>query len=119
MAHCCRTTLLFPLLPSLLSSSPVMPPVGVPPPPHILSTLPSHGSQEDPRTRSIMPHGVHEELRTRSMSSPVRTLMGGAGAGIDKELSLVMSGITEFKTELLQLHVLVSIRRLQICPGHA
>ena len=89
-------------------SSVVMPPVGVPPPPHILSTLPSHGGQEDPRTRSIVPHGIQEDVRTRSLSSPVRTFMGGADTGIDKELSVVMTGLTEFKAELLQLHVLVS-----------
>lgn len=69
----------------------VMPPVGVPPPPHVLSSMHHTSGQE--------------EHRSLVLSSPVRTPL--PEPGVEKELNLVVSGLSEFKTELLQLHTLV------------
>ena len=52
-----------------------------------------------------------EESRVRAMSSPVSGAPPQAvvDPGVYREMDLVLSGLVEFKDELLQLHSLVSL----------
>ena len=54
-----------------------------------------------------MKYGMPEDL-TDEWAGPAMVRVEERGAGLVEEVGAVLSGLTEFKTELLQLHAIVS-----------